>query len=122
MIRHFLRIGIVASLCVGAVPDMASAQRGSSFDGSWSVVIVTTRGNCDRAYRYGVTIRSGVVYYGGSPSGRVSPSGAVSVSVSAGGASASGSGRLRGNSGGGSWRGQSNGERCSGSWSASRGG
>jgi len=28
-------------------------------DGAWSVLIVTTKGDCDRAYRYGVTIANG---------------------------------------------------------------
>jgi hypothetical protein len=123
MIRHFLRVGIVASLCAGAMPDMAAAQR--AFDGQWSVLIVTQRGDCDRAYRYGVTISNGrVIYNGGgaSLSGRVSANGAVSVRVSGGGGIASGSGRLTRNAGRGSWSGQSGGNRCSGYWTASRSG
>jgi hypothetical protein len=43
------------------------------------------------------------------------------VSVSSGGASASGGGRLHGNSGGGSWSGHGTRGPCSGRWSASRG-
>lgn len=86
---------------------------------------MTRRGPCDAAYRYGVMIRGGSVSYaGGGPvsvSGRVSPSGSVSVSVSSGGSYAVGSGRLRGGSGGGSWRGQGPSGACSGVWSASRG-
>lgn len=123
MIRHLFRVGIVASLCAGAIPDMASAQRGS-YDGQWSVLIVTQRGNCDRAYRYGVTISGGVISYGGGGanfSGRVSANGSVSVRVSGGGGAASGSGRLTRTSGRGSWSGQSGGNRCSGYWTATRG-
>lgn len=122
MIRHFLRVGLVASLGMGALPDTASAQR--AFDGQWSVLIVTQRGNCDRAYRYGVSIRGGTIYYDGGGanfSGRVSSNGVVRVRVSAGSAFANGSGRLnRSGAGRGSWSGQSGGDRCSGYWTAQR--
>ena len=59
------------------MPDMASAQR--AYDGQWSVLIVTENGTCDRAYRYGVSIRSGGVYYDGGVvnfTGRVQANGA----------------------------------------------
>ena len=122
MMSHLFRVGILASLCLGALPESASAQR--AYDGQWSVLIVTQRGNCgERTYRYGVTITNGGVYYSGggaSFSGRVSGNGAVSVRVSAGGASASGSGRLSRNSGRGSWSGQAGSDRCSGYWTAQR--
>jgi len=121
MISHLLRVGILASVGLGALPDMASAQR--AFDGHWSVLIVTQRGNCDRAYRYGVSIQGGRVYYDGGMvnfTGRVAGNGAVSVRVSSGNAFASGSGRLSRNSGQGRWSGQSGGDRCSGYWTAER--
>jgi hypothetical protein len=122
MISHFLRVGMLVSLCVGVLPDTASAQRG--FDGQWSVLIVTQRGSCDRAYRYGVSIRGGRVYYDGGVvnfSGRVAGNGAVSVRVSSGNAFANGSGRLsnRG-TGSGRWAGRSGGDACSGYWTAER--
>ena len=102
-----------------AVP--AKAQR---FDGNWSVLIITQSGDCDRAYRYGVRIQGGQVRYAGdasvSFSGTVSNDGRVSVTVRAGNQSASGSGRLSGNSGGGSWSGSSPSNRCSGTWEAER--
>lgn len=121
MLSQFIRVGILASLCLATLPDMASAQR--AFDGQWSVLIVTQRGTCDRAYRYGVSIRSGRVYYDGGIvnfTGRVAANGAVSVRVTSGGASANGSGRLTRNSGQGRWIGQSGGDRCSGYWTAER--
>ena len=34
----------------------AERQRSASFDGLWSVVIVTLQGSCDRSYRYPVRI------------------------------------------------------------------
>jgi hypothetical protein len=107
--------------------DCSSACAQVQFNGSWSVVIYTRRGNCDPNYRYGVSIYNGVISGGGgaSVSGRVTRSGHVSVSVSAGGSTAYGSGRLavdrRGyGRGSGSWRGQGPNGACSGSWAASR--
>jgi hypothetical protein len=104
-----------------ATATAASAQR---FDGNWSVLIITQSGDCDRAYRYGVRIAGGQVSYAGdasvSFSGTVSNDGRVSVSVRAGSQSASGTGRLSSNSGGGTWAGSSTSTRCSGTWEAER--
>lgn len=114
--------------CVAAFLALAgvfapTAARAASFDGDWTVAITTLRGSCDSGVTFAVGIRSGAVYARGnafSASGRVAPGGAVTVSVTSDGASASGSGRLRGNSGGGTWRGSGSRGACSGSWSASR--
>src|SRR5262245_31710805 len=100
MIGHLFRSIFLALVCATATIGSAAAR--SSFDGAWSVLIVTQRGNCDRAYRYGITISNGHVRYDGGMvrmSGTVSPSGAVQVRVSADSAYANGSGRLRGNAG-----------------------
>jgi hypothetical protein len=121
MISRFFRMGVVALLGVAAMPDMAAAQR--AFDGQWSVLIVTQRGTCDRAFRYGVSIRSGLVQYDGGMvnfTGRVAANGAVRVRVSSGNAFANGTGRLNRNSGQGNWSGQSGPDRCSGYWTAER--
>jgi hypothetical protein len=123
MISHSVRAAIMATAF--AVTAAAPSAYAASFDGSWSVLVMTKSGSCDATYRYGVTISNGVVYYsGGGPvslTGRVSSSGAVSVRVSAGSQYAAGTGRLSRNSGGGSWRGQGQTGSCSGVWSASRG-
>ena len=121
MISRFFRAGVLALLCVAALPDVASAQR--AYDGSWSVLIVTQNGNCDRAYRYGVSIRGGSVTYDGGIvtfTGRVAANGNVRVRVSSGSAFADGAGRLSRNVGQGRWNGQSAGSRCSGYWTAER--
>jgi hypothetical protein len=122
--RNILR-SIVATAFVGllitsaGVPSEAVAA--GNFDGSWSVVINTLRGDCGSALRYGVRIVGGRVV-GEDQSyrvgGAVNPSGAIHVVVAEGGRSASGVGRLRGNAGSGVWR-TSSGE-CSGQWAASR--
>jgi hypothetical protein len=124
MIRSALRLfGLATVVAAGAVSFAATSQA-APFDGYWSVLIVTSRGACDASFRTAVSISNGIVSGGGGAniSGRVSNNGAVSVRVSAGDQSASGSGRLRGNTGGGSWSGRGSRGGCSGSWSASRGG
>ena len=121
MISRFLGAGVLAFVCVAAMPDMASAQR--LYDGQWSVLIVTENGTCDRAYRYGVSIRTGGVYYDGGVvnfTGRVQANGNVTVRVTSGSAFANGTGRLNRREGQGRWSGQSSGSRCSGYWTAER--
>jgi len=121
MISRLLRTGVLAVLCIAALPQIASAQR--AYDGNWSVLIVTQQGNCDRAYRYGVSIRGGNVNYDGGVvnfTGRVAANGAVTVRVASGSAIANGTGRLNRTEGQGRWAGQSSGSRCSGYWTAER--
>ena len=104
-----------------AVHRMATRGRARVFDGAWSVVIETTRGNCPAAIRAGVHILGGRLLaddQGYRLNGRVGANGAVRVTVSAAGQSAGGSGRLGRNVGGGLWRSSS--DECAGQWSAQR--
>lgn len=104
-----------------AVHRMASRGRARIYDGAWSVVIETTRGNCPAAIRAGVHILAGRLLADDQSyrlDGRVSANGAVRVTVSAAGQSAGGSGRLRRDVGRGLWRSSS--DECSGQWSAQR--
>jgi hypothetical protein len=123
--RAILRIsawGAITAMTLAAA--IGSAQAASGYDGSWSVIITTARGACNSGAGFVLQIRDGAVYGGGggfNVGGRVSPSGTVQVSVSSGQQRASGSGRLRGSAGNGSWRGVGSQGVCSGSWSASRG-
>src|SRR5437763_11086066 len=97
-------------LAASAVPTAAApiAAGKATFDGNWSVLIVTEKGTCDRAYRYPVRISNGAVGYAGQASfnvtGQVGTNGAVTVTVSRGSQSASGSGRLSRTDGTGYWR------------------
>jgi hypothetical protein len=109
---------IVAAVAIVATAARDTAQAASRFDGSWIVQITTRRGACDPSSSFGVEIHDGIV--SGAGSGRVSKSGAVSVSVSSGGSYASGSGRLSTSSGGGSWHGVGSRGACSGTWVAGR--
>jgi hypothetical protein len=110
-------------LAITALAPAPAAAR-TAFDGNWSVLIVTESGSCDRAYRYGLSVRNGAVIYEGSAAvnvaGRVSNNGAVKVRVWAGQQGASGSGRLSRTAGNGKWRGTGSMGNCSGIWTAER--
>jgi hypothetical protein len=125
MTTHSIRVLIVVAAFIATAILVAASAFAASFDGLWSVTIVTRSGPCDAAYRYGVLIRGGLVSYAGgagvSVAGRVSSSGQVSVSVAGGSQRAHGSGRLSQNRGSGTWRGQGPTGGCSGVWSATRG-
>jgi hypothetical protein len=125
MISYSMRAVTLATAFAVAAFAAVPCADAASFDGPWSVVVTTRSGPCDASYRYGVMIRgSSVSYMGGGAvnvSGRVSKSGQVSVSVSAGGQSAVGSGRLSNGRGGGTWHGRNASGSCSGTWSATAG-
>ncbi len=111
------------ALLAAAAPAAARPTQ-ASFDGRWSVVIMTDAGRCDRSYRYGLVVSRGRISYDGNSgvvvSGGVDPRGRVAVSLRYGDAAAEGSGRLSGTGGGGHWQGMSSGARCSGRWLAER--
>ena len=46
-------------ICLFGSP-VATAR--TPFDGAWSVLIITDRGTCDRAYRYALRIADGRVF------------------------------------------------------------
>src|ERR1043166_3740815 len=97
---------LLAASALPAAPAPISAGK-QSLDGTWSVLIVTEQGKCDRAYRYPVRISNGAVGYAGEASfnvsGSVGANGAVTVTVSKGGQSAKGTGQLSGDGGSGRW-------------------
>jgi len=110
----------VAAAFFSAAP--ARAQAG--FDGLWTILIVTEAGECDRAYRYAVQIDHGRLMYDGTAgvelTGTVDQSGRVSATVQRGAQGATGTGRLSGGRGRGTWQGKSSSSQCSGYWEAER--
>jgi hypothetical protein len=120
MIGHIVRAGVLAlAATAGAV---GSAAATSAYDGSWSLAIMTERGDCDPTYYFQVDIRNGIVSHPNLRKlhGRVTAKGSVHVSVSVPGKFASGSGRLTRTAGRGRWRGNAGESRCSGSWTAQK--
>lgn len=114
---------IPASLLLVALGVTSPGLARSNFDGDWSVVIQTRSGACTPSLRYPVAITNGIVSGGEAPAtvqGRVAPTGAVRVTVQAGGSWASGSGRLGATGGSGVWRGQGTSGSCAGTWQAQR--
>jgi hypothetical protein len=113
-------MGIASTMMAGAIIASTASFAVPRYDGLWSVSIVTEKGDCDRGYRYPIRISNGLLANAGDSvftiTGKVGGTGAITVTVSGGGRSASGSGRLAGNIGTGSWMGGS----CSGSWTAER--
>lgn len=103
----------------GSTPALAT-----SFDGDWSVVIITEAGDCDRAYRYPIRVVNGAIKYGGeagiSISGRVGPDGKLNASVQRGEQRADGTGHLSQTGGAGKWSGKSRTSQCSGRWEAEK--
>ena len=118
--RAIPALAAAAILSASAVPASAFAK--SNYDGQWSVLIVTQKGTCDRAYRYPVKIDNGSVGYAGEASfnvsGKVGANGAVTVTVSRGSTSAKGTGRMSTTDGAGIWTAGSG--ECSGTWTAER--
>jgi hypothetical protein len=112
-----------AAVSMVVLPSAADARMAGRYDGVWNVVFATTRGNCSSGYSVPFTVAGGRVSSagGGKVRGSVAGNGRVAVNVSVGASKASGGGRLAGNSGAGSWSGIITGDRCSGTWQATRG-
>jgi hypothetical protein len=117
-------IAAAAALAALSLPGTADARvmRGGAYDGTWNVVFATTRGTCSSGYSVPFTVvgRRVTSAGGGRVSGSVGRGGGVAVQVSVGSSRANGGGRLAGGSGAGSWSGVIQGDRCSGTWQASR--
>ena len=117
--RFILTVGLLCGIAGAFGPAQAA-----SFDGRWSVLIVTERGDCDRGYRYEVGVRDGRLIYTGEGSfsltGSVAPSGAIKARVAKGSQYADAIGRLSASSGAGRWQGRGSAGACSGHWEAER--
>ena len=114
---------VMAALATAAaVPALSPAEAVPGYDGVWSVVIITKEGICDPSYRYPIRITNGTLGNAGtasvSISGKVGKNGAITVNVSTGDKTATGTGRFAGSHGTGSWSGGNG--ACSGVWQAER--
>ncbi len=125
-LRTLRWLPVFAALAAAAVPATADAATrtmgGGAYNGTWNVVFATTRGTCSSGYSVPFQVAGYRVSSagGGRVSGSVNRTGAVAVNVSVGASKASGGGRLAGTSGAGSWNGIITGDRCSGTWQATR--
>ena len=105
--------GLLAVIGVSMTPAAAS------FDGTWTVNIVTTRGICEGGSGLPILISAGKIASATTEvgvTGRVAEHGGITVTVIQGIKRAFGSGKLADTSGSGTWRGGP----CSGTWTATR--
>lgn len=121
-VRASKSLSALAAIATLAVVDAAPAGAAGRYDGTWTTVFATTRGNCSSGYSVPFLVIGNRVSSagGGRVSGSVTRSGGVAVAVTVGASRASGGGRLVGNSGSGRWSGIITGDRCSGTWQATR--
>lgn len=110
---------IVGAFAACVIIGAGIAPAAASFDGAWTVSIVTTKGVCDPGMALPIQISDGRVASGHSQvgvSGRVAQGGSITVTVIQGIKRAFGSGKLADAFGSGTWRGGP----CSGTWTAQR--
>jgi hypothetical protein len=117
-----LGAAVLTGIVTMAVPPSTALAAGH--DGTWTVLVLTEKGSCDRGYRYDVRVSGGQLKYQGTApvdlAGTVAASGSVKVSIRVGDQGASGSGRLSANTGAGTWHGIGANGSCAGRWEAER--
>jgi hypothetical protein len=120
-LRCISAVAVAGALSIPGDAD-AKTVRSGTYDGTWNVTFATRAGNCSSANNVPFSVVGTRVSSagGGKVTGGISRAGVVSVNIQVGASHASGSGRLFGNSGSGRWSGIITGDRCSGSWQATR--
>jgi hypothetical protein len=118
-------VGLPILALAGTLDAVDARSVGSvrGYDGTWNVVFITRAGNCSSTNSAPFIVSGRRLYSagGGKVTGGISGSGHVAVRISLGLSAASGTGQLAGNSGAGRWSGIISGDRCSGTWQATRG-
>ena len=107
---------VFSAIGLAAAPGSVSATP-ASFDGTWTVRLVTKSGTCENSYSQTVAVENGQVRAAGVAGG-VGQNGEVALTIRRSIAQGAVSGRLNGRSGSGSWRVAMLG--CTGRWTASR--
>jgi hypothetical protein len=117
----FAALAVLITVATASSPAGAARQPGA-YDGTWNVTFTTRAGNCSSNNSAPFSVAGTRVSSagGGKVTGGISRRGAVSVNISVGLSHANGIGRLVGNSGTGRWSGIISGDRCSGTWQATR--
>jgi hypothetical protein len=119
-LRWVFSATLLAAVAAGS--GSAEARRIAGYDGTWNVTFATTSGNCSATNTFPFAVSGTRVSSagGGKVTGGIGRNGRVAVAVKVGLSHASGFGRLAGNYGAGRWSGVISGDRCSGSWQATR--
>jgi hypothetical protein len=114
-----IRIALLVSTftAASALTVVPASAEGNSYDGLWTVTVVTKSGTCQPTTSSTLVVTDGNVSAGGAAvSGKVGREGLVRVSING----AYANGQLNGKTGSGKWNGASAGVPCSGRWEASR--
>ncbi|MDB5569411.1 MAG: hypothetical protein JWN93_594 [Hyphomicrobiales bacterium] len=115
-----IRSAAIAAALFAAAP-LTTAQAGPSYDGKWSVQIITEKGWCD-VYRYNIGVAGGRITEVGAPgataNGRIDQGGRVNVQLAKGADVISVTGAVTGASGGGAWTLPN--RSCAGRWRAEK--
>src|SRR6266852_6037784 len=113
---------MIVAGCFMALASVAHARSRSAYDGSWDLAFVTQRGACDSSYNFTVNVSDGIISHPNllKFKGYVAKSGSVHASVTVHDKFASGTGRLFGTSGRGTWSGRTGSVQCTRYWSAQR--
>ena len=121
--RGIFAAAFLTALAAPVAADAKTGRMSGGYDGIWNVLIITQAGSCDPAYSYPFQVSGGRISSAGAAdvSGNVGRGGGVVVRISAGGAVATGSGRLGGSTGVGRWNARLSSGNCSGRWQATRG-
>lgn len=109
---------LAASLFAAAL-GFTTPSVAATFDGDWSVQIVSSNSACPSGASVSIEINKGQVASNSAAvtaSGRVADAGNINVTLASGVKRAVGTGRLSGTSGSGTWRAA----LCSGTWTAQR--
>jgi hypothetical protein len=127
VISHYRRRAILASTCAASILVAASSANATTkYDGVWSVVLITDSGPCMHGeVRVRGEVINGTAHYTGAGitnfSFRVTSSGLVTATVSAGTTWGVGSGHASsGSSANGTWHSHMENAICSGTWRAQR--
>jgi hypothetical protein len=119
LLTYFKSRAIVGAFAATAIIAASISPAAATFDGAWTVSIITTKGVCDVGMALPIQISDGRVASGHSEvgvTGRVAETGGITVTVIQGIKRAFGHGKLADTSGAGTWRGGP----CSGTWTATR--
>jgi hypothetical protein len=112
---------LTAALILGGLCVASTAQAAGSFDGRWSVQLVTERGNCNPTYNWSVAVADGRIVDGGmfvQTAGDIDGRGRVRLQITHGNDVVAAFGKVAGEAGRGAWRSPT--LQCSGAWTAQR--
>ncbi|WP_406856815.1 hypothetical protein ABEG18_04045 [Alsobacter sp. KACC 23698] len=110
---------LLAALVLSAA---ATAGQAANYDGSYSVLLTTQRGACDKVYRFPVNVEGGKVFYAGQTgavaTGGVDAAGRVTATIQYGQDMLRANGRITPGYGEGRWTSPT--RKCSGAWTADK--